>query len=404
MTELEIRLRRELRDWAGQVTPADLRPLREPGTTARSRHLRWLAPAGAMAAVAAVIVSLALAGHAGRPRVPASVQGGPALVRPAADPPAFAAAIRTGTSLRRGIAVRVVLVSPRTGRIVRSVATTTIAAGIANRFAFSPDSRFVYVQQPLGAQRSAIQQISVAGGSSRVVGYGVDPTISPDGRQLAYAAGGTATIAIRDLRTGVVRQVSILKLIRPDYTMAVGAQLAWLGDGTQLAVVPQSVARTSYQIPANGDSASTGGSSAHAREQFCLILIGTSGARPRARWTCLPLAGSSGLAFPGNTVIAGAADPHRLLIAESGGSNEYNAVEAVELSRSGAAVAAWQIRTLPAGAVPVAIAPLGDRLILRTYTPGPPNFLLVGLSGAGLTREARSVAIPNPRKIVQVAW
>lgn len=61
MTELENRLRRELRDVADGVTSGDLPPLREPVPRSLSLRWRWLAPVAAAAAVAAVAGGLWLA-------------------------------------------------------------------------------------------------------------------------------------------------------------------------------------------------------------------------------------------------------------------------------------------------------------------------------------------------------
>jgi hypothetical protein len=74
MTDLEDRLRRDLRELSERARPGSIRPLRVPPVRRRSRAVRWLAPVAAMAAVIGVITGVSLAGHTGG-RQPASREG-----------------------------------------------------------------------------------------------------------------------------------------------------------------------------------------------------------------------------------------------------------------------------------------------------------------------------------------
>jgi hypothetical protein len=71
MTDLEDRLRQDLKQISERARPGSIRPLRVPPVRRRSRAVRWLAPVAAMAAVIGVITGVSLAGHTGG-RQPAS--------------------------------------------------------------------------------------------------------------------------------------------------------------------------------------------------------------------------------------------------------------------------------------------------------------------------------------------
>ncbi|HEY7016693.1 MAG TPA: hypothetical protein VH480_28225 [Streptosporangiaceae bacterium] len=62
MTDLEDRLRHDLRELAELAHPGSIRALRAPQGRGRSRLVRWLAPVAAVAAVLGVVVAVSLAG------------------------------------------------------------------------------------------------------------------------------------------------------------------------------------------------------------------------------------------------------------------------------------------------------------------------------------------------------
>jgi hypothetical protein len=61
MSDLESRLSRALKDFTERVDPGSIRPLREPPVRRRTRAVRWLAPAAAVAAVIGVVAGVSLA-------------------------------------------------------------------------------------------------------------------------------------------------------------------------------------------------------------------------------------------------------------------------------------------------------------------------------------------------------
>jgi hypothetical protein len=63
VTDLEQRLRRDLKDLSQRVGPDSIRPLRVPGVRRRSRVVRWLAPVTAVAAVIGVVIGVSVAGR-----------------------------------------------------------------------------------------------------------------------------------------------------------------------------------------------------------------------------------------------------------------------------------------------------------------------------------------------------
>src|SRR5215469_9419574 len=63
MTDLEERLRRDLKELSQRAAPESIRPLRVPPARRRSRAVRWLAPVAAVAAVIGVVAGVSLAGR-----------------------------------------------------------------------------------------------------------------------------------------------------------------------------------------------------------------------------------------------------------------------------------------------------------------------------------------------------
>jgi hypothetical protein len=91
MTDLEDRLRHDLRELAELAHAGSIRPLRVPPVrSGRSRLVRWLAPVAAVAAVLGVVVAVSLAGPPGTPGSPGSLAGMPpyyvTLDEPSASP------------------------------------------------------------------------------------------------------------------------------------------------------------------------------------------------------------------------------------------------------------------------------------------------------------------------------
>jgi hypothetical protein len=83
-----------------------------------------------------------------------------------------------------------------------------------------------------------LEQVSVSTHTRRFIARGEQPSVSPDGRLLAYASGEdhSATVVIRDRASGRRRSVNVGRLLG-SHSDVLNASLAWLGDGTRLVVV-----------------------------------------------------------------------------------------------------------------------------------------------------------------------
>ena len=110
-----------------------------------------------------------------------------------------------------------------------------------NGFAFSPNGRYVFFTLiPKRSKGSSLllEQLSVSTHRRRFIAFGEQPAVSPDARRLAYVSGEdrTADVVVRDLASGRRRSINLSRLLGGKTDM-LNASLAWLGDGTQLAVL-----------------------------------------------------------------------------------------------------------------------------------------------------------------------
>ena len=148
---------------------------------------------------------------------------------------------------------RVVVLDARTGAQRRVLATHRSGrAGPAvtlQGLALTPDGRDVYYATVTDGDRGTVHRVATDGRRpARVVGAGISPAISPDGRYLAYAAPGPSepggpdrccnTIAVVTLDPGTLRiwgfPASDLAG-RVWVTQASFTQLAWAPDSRRLA-------------------------------------------------------------------------------------------------------------------------------------------------------------------------
>jgi hypothetical protein len=110
-----------------------------------------------------------------------------------------------------------------------------------NGFAFSGDGRDVYmtlIPKPRGWRSLLLEQVSLSTRRRQLIGRGEQPAVSPDNRLLAYASGEgrSAEVVVRERGSGQSRSISISRLLGRQ-TDLLNASLAWLGNGTQLAVI-----------------------------------------------------------------------------------------------------------------------------------------------------------------------
>jgi hypothetical protein len=250
-TDLEDRLRRDLAAEAARTQATMLRPLTEPDRATRLAGLRlgvpgagrgarrWLAPAAAAVAVAAVLagVTLARSGAGGQPGAAAS--GGVA----AGAVPRFYATVAPGQH------IRVLIHSSRTGRVVSSQGLAGAYGSNPSITAASNDRMFAVVtasrmpHSPTGPRLYQVWinnrgRVTTVGGNQRLLvpaGHVVDGiALSPDGSKLAIAEQ-IPQPAFRPLGEIEEWSVEAGRVIRT-WSAAKGMPLdpAWLASGRKL--------------------------------------------------------------------------------------------------------------------------------------------------------------------------
>ncbi len=394
MTDIEHRLRQELKEQAERITPGQLRPLRAPRPGRRSRARRWLAPLAAMAAVVVVVAGIALSvgqlpsGSAPATRTPPAGFTGPSS-QAAVDPPAFAGVLQSRTSLRQWIK----LFSPFSGRILRPVAAfgDTLTS---NGMALSPDSRFVYATFN-GPRQIHIGRISVATGRLTFVADGAQPAVSPDGRYLAYATGRLSTrLAIRDLRTGRTKTVDLASVIGASSGLLTG-QVTWLGGGAQIVAMPMPFGTALARQARSPSAAARNSCGQQGRPgRVCLVLVSLTGGHPRATRVYVP--GNWG----SQPLISGDVSLGRTLLL-AGSLTSPGEIGAATISAAGVRV--QRLAGLPRGVLPLAFAPGGDRILyLRGH--GPPALWVAAIIGGRLSGQHRLFTDNHKDGFDQAAW
>jgi hypothetical protein len=348
---------------------------------------RRLSPAVMIAALAA-LCGLGLAGcgqHAGHGPGGGTRPGGSAA---AADPPLVAIAV----SSTHGSSGRIELISPSTGRVAKVVAQVSTGNG----FAFSPDLKSLYVVGPV---RGTIQirRISVATGKASFVADGAYPAISPSGRYLAYATGRQfSSIAVRDLRTGRTRVTDLGPLLGPGGNLLNGGGICWLGNGTELIVVPGVTASFAAAGTAARAGAGTAGSALAppGRQPYIVVKLGPDGLA--ARRIVVP----DPYQEPFQVVSGDLSQPRAFLVARLG----FGAPGTItRVSLRGAGYRTQVIARLPVGVMPVVIAPHGDRVL---YLVGhtPPVLWTAAIGNGRLAGQHRLFADTSKFGVDQAAW
>jgi hypothetical protein len=198
VTELEERLRRDLKQLSERAGPGSIRPLRDPPARSRSRLVRWLAPVAAVAAVLGVVTGVSLAsrsqGHqpaSQRPVIPPQ----PAGPMPPYYVTAFQAYVGNGSRVVTTAAVH----DSATGAVLATVPVPTLTAqggtGGLSITAAGDDRTFIITEQPAPAVMGFYRLRVAANGRSATLGrlpFSVprylsvtDVALSPDGRRLA---------------------------------------------------------------------------------------------------------------------------------------------------------------------------------------------------------------------------
>lgn len=126
--------------------------------------------------------------------------------------------------------------SASTGTLVKDLGA--VPGWTNNGLVLSPDGQDVYVV--VNEHRSlAIERLSVADDTQTFVADGEQPSISPDGRLLAFGTGpgppGTQTLVVRDLTSGKDQLIGLRRLLGGQ-TDLLNASITWLGDGSKIVV------------------------------------------------------------------------------------------------------------------------------------------------------------------------
>src|SRR5262245_58168659 len=314
-----------------------------------ARHDRRRGVAWARAAMAAGTAVLAAMGLVACGQRAVHVASGTA----AAVDPRLAAIVGSPSN---GSSSQIELISPESGR-----AAKIVAGGTSNGLALSPDSKDLYVVRAAG-RAIEIQRISIATGKTSVVAHGVSPAISPDGRYLAYATGGRFTkVAVRNLSTGRVRMIELRSLLGSDGSLLNQGQVTWLGNGNELIVVPGiSASEAAARIPATA-GATESEQFPPGRQTLIVVRISQDGLAARRIIVADPYQ------EPFQLVSGDMSQKRAALIAWVGYAG---AGTITRVSLHGNGYHARVVAKLPRGAMPVTIAPYGDRVLyLIGHTP-----------------------------------
>ena len=178
---------------------------------------------------------------------------------------------------------RLVLRSSATGR--RLVTLASFGPSLTgNGLALTPDASVAFVT--LVSHRSLlIEQVTVATRRRRVIARGEQPAVSPDGRQLAYAAGGFGSdaLSIRSLASGHTSTIDLRHLLGRRTGLLDGA-VTWLAGSRDVIATPRpfaiadSASRARVR-PARPQS----GCSAVPITATCLIVVHEGARRLSAR-------------------------------------------------------------------------------------------------------------------------
>jgi hypothetical protein len=296
-----------------------------------------------IAVAVGLLVALSSSNASGLPRCAATEQS-PVLPAPSRF------ADSGGSELRPVIELR----SAATGRVLRVIARYGFNNFTNNGIAYSPDGRYVYVTLiPRGrGQNLQIERITVATGAQRMVASGWGPSLSPDGRLLAYLSFGhrVQEVVVMNLVTGRTQQINLEPRLGANEVLSESPP-AWLGDGRGLVVtsgppfvatVPRSTRRgASHAVP----------------PRFALITIAVSVAGLHAgfNWTTHQLDLAPVSAGPGDDTVMGT-----------------GVTSIGEITFTGAEPRLCRLATIPDGLI-LGFDPTGLRVIfLKGHTPPVP--------------------------------
>lgn len=232
-------------------------------------RLRWLS--GLRPVVGVLVLVFVVAGLT--VRAEGEVGAFAAGLSAAVDPPDFLLVTQRGS----GIGSQVEQRSPVTGAVV-DVLGPFGAAFTNNGLTQSHDGRQVYVTF-IARRTLKIERIDVATGSSTFVADGERPSVSPDGKQLAYGSGpfGSEVLSVRELASGATRTIDLRRFLGRSYDL-LGATITWLADQSAVVVMPAPVAVAVGVRSKSGAPRTPGSCGAHAA-RACVIVVSVGHAR-----------------------------------------------------------------------------------------------------------------------------
>jgi hypothetical protein len=225
MTDLEDRLRRDLKERAERAQPGSIRPLTVPPARKRTRMARWLAPAAAAAAVLCVAAGVSLVGPQGgvRPGGPAPIAG---LAGPM--PPYYVTVFQRYVGPQGRITTTAAVHNSATGALLTTVPVPTLPSGQGPTITAAADDRTFIITELVQNGTHNIAwffrlRVAAHGRSASLTRMPIivpaslsvdDVALSPDGSRLA--------ISLQSCR-GSSCQYSGVRVI----TLASGATTTW---------------------------------------------------------------------------------------------------------------------------------------------------------------------------------
>jgi hypothetical protein len=139
----------------------------------------------------------------------------------------------------RRLQTDVLLRSVTSGRVARRIAT--FGGDFTNNgLALSPDGHAVYltlIPHKQGSRNLLIERLDVASHKHGLVAEGWEPSLSPNGRLLAYTtiSGRSESVTVKDLATGFTRSVNVDNAVGRGHVLE-EMPAGWLSDDTTLAL------------------------------------------------------------------------------------------------------------------------------------------------------------------------
>lgn len=135
----------------------------------------------------------------------------------------------------------------RTVLAIRSAATGAVVRKLRsfgedftnNGLALSPDGREVYftlIPRARSSSNLLIERLDVRSGVLSLVAHGWEPSLSPNGRSLAFISGRSERVEVEDLATRRTRGIGVDRLLGRGHVLA-ELPPAWLGDNQTFALL-----------------------------------------------------------------------------------------------------------------------------------------------------------------------